>query len=211
MIECSPKWNWVQEHFREGEKYFHLFGNETQTKSENDSYCYSCLSLVPYIWDFFFRFFPPSPLELKKTNRKKNFNFLLSTWCCYWMWVRNAFEDVFIHSTLELKKKKSTKRNRAHKNRLFFKKKKWFRNRKKIWNGISMIKTLSKFNFLSIIPVLHRCLTFMTWKYSLWKCSSSPWFVRNCCEIYQQKLKFWWRVKFKRLSLTTLRGMNSKP
>lgn len=137
----APKINWVQKLLvREEEGRFSSFRKIKleRAKSENDSYCYSCLSLVLYI-----RIVSSFSLELKKANWKKNFNFLLSTWCCYWMWVCNAFEDVFIHSTLSLsvhKKEAWVRSVRGWKIEIL----KMAQN----WNGISMIKTLSKFNFL---------------------------------------------------------------
>lgn len=101
-IDWRPprKINWVQE-LSETENFVVWKLKLERTKSENDFHCYSCLSLVLYIQDFFrFLFFPSFSLELQKTNQKKNFNFVLSTWCFYWMRAWNAFEDVFIRSTL---------------------------------------------------------------------------------------------------------------
>lgn len=173
--------------FRDGE--FCRLKTETRTNEIWKWFPLLFMSLTCAIYPRLFRFlfFPSFSLSYKRRIKKKNFNFLLSTWCFYWMRAWNAFEDVFIHSTLSLELQKSKDDIDWVQKATQFQE--VAQKSKKNWNGTSMIKTLSKFNFLSHL-FSTQCLTFMTWRFLLRK-YSSPWrFLRNWSGGYINSLSF---------------------
>lgn len=169
----ASKINWVQEHFHSGAKEIFVVPKLELEREKN-------LKMIPIVIHVShlcfisktFSFFSIFPLELKKTNRKKNFNFLLSTWCRYRMRILQCIWRCLYSFNTWTVVKSTSKRDSISK---------MAGKSKKNWNSTSVIKTLSKFNFLSHHFCAQRYLTFMTWRNSLWKCSSLQWFVRKCC------------------------------